>query len=115
MRVSATLIVRDESEFIEDCLRSLIGIVDEIIVVDTGSHDDTVVRASRFPINLYRFEWCNDFSAARNYAIGKATGDWILYIDADERLEVRDQALWRAAVESNNKAAWRLRFYPRVG
>jgi hypothetical protein len=115
MRVSATLIVRDESEFIEGCLRSLIGIVDEVIVVDTGSRDDTVVKALRFPIKLYRYEWCNDFSAARNYAISKASGEWILYIDADERLEVRDPALWCAAVRAKSKAGWRLRFYPRVG
>jgi tetratricopeptide (TPR) repeat protein len=115
MRVSASLIVRDESAFIEGCLESLSGKVDEIVVVDTGSVDDTVVKALRFPIKLHSFEWCGDFSAARNYAIAQSSGDWILYIDADERLEVPDMAIWRATLADKNKAAWRLRLYLRVG
>lgn len=115
MRVSASLIVRDESAFIEGCLESLWGKVDEIVVVDTGSLDDTVVRALRYPIKLYSFEWCRDFSAARNYAIAQASGDWILYIDADERLEVPDLAVWRETLADKSKAAWRLRFHLRVG
>jgi tetratricopeptide (TPR) repeat protein len=115
MQVSATLIVRDEGFHIEACLRSLVGIVDEIIVVDTGSRDQTVEKALRFPIKFHAFEWCQDFSAARNYAISKASGEWILYIDADERLEVRDRALWREIVADKSKVGWRLRFYPRVG
>jgi len=114
IQISATLIVRDESVYIEACLRSLVGIVDEIIVVDTGSRDDTVEKALRFPIKLHTFEWCHDFSAARNYAISKACGEWILYIDADERLQVRDLALWRDMAADKTKAGWRLRFYPRV-
>ncbi len=114
MRVSAALIVRDESAFIDACLESLAGVVDEIVVVDTGSTDDTIERARRFPIELRHFHWCGDFSAARNYAIEQARGEWILYIDADERLEVPDFALWREALEDTSKAAWKLRFYPRV-
>ncbi len=90
MRVSAALIVRNELAFIDDCLKSLTGVVDEIVVVDTGSTDDTVEKARHFPVNLHTFKWRNDFSAARNYAIDQASGDWILYIDADERLEVPD-------------------------
>lgn len=115
MRVTAVLIVRDESAFISDCLASLEGIVDEIVVVDTGSTDDTIEKASRFPVKLHRFEWRHDFSAARNFALEQATGDWILYIDADERLEVPDLALWREAIRDRSKAGWKLRFYPRVG
>jgi tetratricopeptide (TPR) repeat protein len=115
MRVSATLIVRDESAFIEECLASLEGFVDEIVLVDTGCHDDTLEKARRFPIKLHSFPWCQDFSAARNYAIAQAGGEWILYIDADERLEVRDRQLWNDMLADNRKAAWKLRFYPRVG
>jgi tetratricopeptide (TPR) repeat protein len=115
MRVSAALIVRDESAFIGDCLASLSGHVDEIIVVDTGSIDDTIEKARRFPIKLHTFQWCQDFAAARNYALDQTTGDWILYIDADERLEVPDPALWRDALADKSKAAWRLRFYLRAG
>ena len=115
MRVSAALIVRDESAFIEDCIASISGHVDEIVVVDTGSIDDTIEKARRFPIKLHEFQWCQDFAAARNYAIAQANGEWILYIDADERLEVPDPALWRDCLADKTKAAWRLRFYLRVG
>lgn len=114
MQVSATLIVRDESAFIEECLASLQGFVDEIVLVDTGCRDDTLEKARRFPIKLHFFPWCHDFSAARNYAIAQASGQWILYIDADERLEVRDRQLWNGVLADRGKAAWKLRFYPRV-
>lgn len=114
MSVSAAMIVRDESAFIEACLESLDSMVDEIVVVDTGSTDDTIERALRFPVKLRHFQWCGDFSAARNYAIEQASGEWILYIDADERLDVPDLALWREVFEDRRKAAWKLRFYPRV-
>jgi glycosyltransferase involved in cell wall biosynthesis len=115
MRVSATLIVRDESPFIEGCLASLLGFVDEIILVDTGSRDDTTEIAERYSIKLHSFPWRDDFSAARNYAIAQAKGDWILYIDADERLEVPERQLWNDVLADSGKAAWKLRFYPRVG
>jgi hypothetical protein len=114
MRVTAALIVRDEAKFIEGCLSSLADVVDEIVLVDTGSTDDTIDRAQRFPIKLRHFEWGEDFSAARNYAIEQSSGDWILYIDADERLEICDPAAWHAALGDRSKAGWKLRFYPRV-
>ncbi len=114
-RVSAVLIVRDESEFIEDCLRSLVGNVDEIVVVDTGSRDDTIEVASRFPINLHHFAWCNDFSAARNFALERASGDWILSIDADERLEIPNRHAFSQLLSDGGKVGWKLRLHPRVG
>jgi hypothetical protein len=115
MRVSAALIVRNESAFIDDCLRSLTGVVDEIVVVDTGSTDDTMEKARRFPVGLHTFKWCNDFSAARNFAIDQASGDWILYVDADERLDVPDRAAWNDVIADRRKVGWRLRFHQRVG
>lgn len=114
-RVSATLIVRNESEFIGDCLRSLHRNVDEIVVVDTGSQDDTVAIAKQFGAKLCEFEWCDDFSAARNYALNQATGDWILYIDADERLEIPDPSSYSRLLADSTKVAWNLRLHPRVG
>ena len=63
MRVTAALIVRDEADFIEGCLSSLAGAVDEIVLVDTGSTDDTIDKAQRFPIKLHHFKWVEDFSA----------------------------------------------------
>jgi tetratricopeptide (TPR) repeat protein len=115
MRVSATLIVRNEAAFIEDCLASLVDFVDEIVLVDTGSSDDTLQKARRYPVSFHSFPWCDDFSAARNYAIEQASGEWILYIDADERLEVPDPDLWNDVLADDRKAAWKLRLYPRVG
>jgi tetratricopeptide (TPR) repeat protein len=113
--VSATLIVRDEAAFIEDCLRSLVGYVDEMIVVDTGSCDDTVEIARRYPIKLYHFPWCDDFSAARNHALERSGGDHILYIDADERLEVLDRDAFARSLSDRSKIAWQLRLHPRIG
>jgi glycosyltransferase involved in cell wall biosynthesis len=113
--VSAALIVRDESKFISDCLRSLVDHVDEIVVVDTGSGDDTIAIASRFPVNLYQFPWCGDFSAARNYALDRAASDWILYIDADERLAIPDRDEFHRLLADRRQVAWKLRLHPRVG
>ena len=112
--MSATLIVRDESRVIEDCLQSLIGKADEIVVVDTGSHDDTIEKALRYPIKLHHFSWCDDFSAARNYALKRATGDWTLYIDADERFEVPEAARLEAVLDDCEKVAWNLQLHPRI-
>ncbi len=114
-RVTAALIVRDEAEFIEDCLRSLVGNVDEIVLVDTGSRDQTLDIARRFPVELHHFPWCDDFSAARNFALDRASGDWILYIDADERLDIPDRDAWLKLLADRDKVAFRLRLHPRVG
>jgi tetratricopeptide (TPR) repeat protein len=113
-RLTAAMIVRNEAAFIEDCLQSLAGTVDEIILVDTGSSDDTLEKASRFPVSIHHFAWCDDFAAARNYALDRATGDWILYIDADERFQVRDRARLRQTLDDDSKVAWNLRFHPRI-
>ncbi len=83
-KISAILIVKNEENHLERCLQSIQGGVDEIIVVDTGSTDKTVEIAESFGATIGHFEWCNDFSAARNYSLGLATGDWALWIDADE-------------------------------
>jgi hypothetical protein len=114
-RVTAALIVRDEAEFIAECLASLVGQIDEIVLVDTGSRDRTIEIASRFPIKLRHFPWCNDFSAARNFALQKATGDWILYIDADERLDIPRRDEYAQVLSEPGKVAWKLRLHPRVG
>ncbi|MBX9775213.1 MAG: glycosyltransferase [Xanthobacteraceae bacterium] len=113
-RVTAALIVRNESGTIEGCLQSLTGQVDEIVVVDTGSRDDTVAKIKRFPVNLHRFDWCDDFSAARNFAIDHARGDWILYIDADERLAAPGADNLAKITADDSKVAWNVRFHPRV-
>ena len=113
--VTAALIVRDEAEYIADCLSSLAGHVDEIILVDTGSRDRTIEIAGRFPVKLYHFSWCNDFSAARNFSLQQATGDWILFIDADERLEIPSRDEYVRLLSERGKVGWILKLHPRVG
>lgn len=86
-KLSACLIVKNEKDHIRDVLSSLTGI-DEIVVVDTGSQDNTVDLAREFTDKVFTdFQWCDDFAAARNHALSKCTGDWVLSIDADEVLE----------------------------
>jgi glycosyltransferase involved in cell wall biosynthesis len=85
--LSACLIVKNEEQRLPQCLESLRSLTDEIIVVDTGSSDRTVAIAKKYQARVFHFEWCDDFSQARNYAIAQAKGKWILVIDADEVLE----------------------------
>lgn len=84
MIISASIIVKNEQDCLRDCLESLKNVVDEIVVTDTGSTDNTVEIAREYTDNVYFFEWQDDFSAAKNYSIGKASGDYVLVIDADE-------------------------------
>ncbi|MDE8349632.1 MAG: glycosyltransferase [Acidocella sp.] len=107
--------VRDEAHFIEDCLKSLAGTVDDVIVIDTGSADDTVAISQQYGARLGYFAWCNDFSAARNHALAQVEHEWVLYIDADERLMVPDMAHWRACLADATKAALNLRLHPKLG
>ena len=85
-RLSVCMIVRDEERNLPRCLKSVKSIADEIIVVDTGSQDNTVLVAKELGADVYYFEWCDDFAAARNESLKHATGDWIFQIDADEEL-----------------------------
>jgi tetratricopeptide (TPR) repeat protein len=83
--LGACLIVRNEAENLPDCLASLQG-CDAVVVVDTGSSDDTVTVASRWGAQVHEIAWPGDFAAARNTALGFLSTDWVLVIDADERL-----------------------------
>ncbi len=84
--ISLCMIVKDEEENLPGCLESVRGLVDEIIVVDTGSADKTVGIAESFGARVFPFPWKEDFAAARNESIFRASGEWIFYLDADERL-----------------------------
>jgi tetratricopeptide (TPR) repeat protein len=86
MKVSLCMIVRNEEAYLDGCLASVSGIADETIVVDTGSTDATRTIALSHGAQVYDFEWCDDFAAARNESIRRASGDWILWMDADDRL-----------------------------
>ncbi|HET7629639.1 MAG TPA: glycosyltransferase [Bacillales bacterium] len=85
--LSLCIIVKDEEDVLERCLNSVEGHVDEIVVVDTGSTDRTLEIAGRFTDNIHHFDWIDDFAAARNFAQSKASGEWILVLDADEYVE----------------------------
>ncbi len=89
-KLSLCMITKNEETFLADCLNSVKGLVDEIIVVDTGSEDRTKEIARGFTNKVFDFAWTNDFSAARNEAIFRATGDWVLVLDADEELDKKD-------------------------
>ncbi len=91
--LAATLIVKDEAATLPDCLASLHGIVDEIVVYDTGSTDDTVTIARTAGARVIQGYWDNDFARARNAALDLTRADWILVIDADERLVANPAAL----------------------
>ena len=82
--LSLCMIVKNEGKNLKSCLSKIVAFVDEIIIVDTGSADNTKFIATEFTNKIYDFEWCNDFSKARNFSISKASNDWILVLDADE-------------------------------
>ena len=84
IRISACVITKNEDQNIGSWLRCMSAIADEMIVVDTGSKDKTVAMAEAAGAKVYSFKWINDFAAAKNYALDRATGDWILFLDADE-------------------------------
>ncbi len=85
--ISVCMIVKNEEKVLERCLRSLQGIWDELIIVDTGSSDKTKEIASCFTDKIYDFRWIDDFSAARNFAFSKAGCDYIYSADADEVID----------------------------
>jgi glycosyltransferase involved in cell wall biosynthesis len=105
LRLSACLIVKDEAALLPGCLASLEGVVDEVVVHDTGSSDDTVAIARAAGATVVEGTWDDDFGAARNVALEACRGDWVLHIDADERIAAGvDGAALRAALASPSTA-----------
>lgn len=93
-QLSICMIVKDEQDLLPRCLDSLQGIADEIIIVDTGSQDETKAIAKRYTDKIYDYQWNQDFAAARNESLRHATGKWILVLDADEYLAAVDYKEW---------------------
>lgn len=85
--ISLCMIVKDEEKVLDNCLNTVKDIVDEIIIVDTGSNDKTIEIAKKYTHKIYNFKWENDFAKARNYSLSKATKDYILWLDADDFLK----------------------------
>ncbi len=108
--VSVTMIVKDEEANLPDCLESIRGLADELIVVDTGSSDRTKEVAARYGAKVYDFQWRDSFAAARNEALRHATGAWVFWLDADDRLDEENRAKLRGlfATLKDEPAAYRM-------
>ena len=89
--ISLCMIVKNEEKLLGRCLESVKDIVDEIIIVDTGSNDNTKTIANKFTNLVYDFKWVDDFSKARNYSFSKASKDYILWLDADDIILEEDR------------------------
>jgi tetratricopeptide (TPR) repeat protein len=113
--ISAALIVRNEENHVGGCLQSIVGLVDEIVVVDTGSGDRSREIAAAHGARVVDYEWHDDFAAARNHAIDQAVGDWILYIDADERVCPYDRRIVEGELSDPGLCACTVRFHARTG
>jgi len=100
MTISLCMIVKNEEEVLARCLESIRGLVDEIIIVDTGSTDATKLIAAQYADKVLDFEWIDDFSAARNFAFDQATMDFQMWLDADDILpEDEREKFWRMKKE----------------
>ena len=85
--ISLCMIVKNEEGHLPACLGCVADLVDEIIVVDTGSTDATLDVARQCGAHVHEFSWCDDFAAARNQSLRHATGEWIFWLDADDRID----------------------------
>jgi len=117
VRLSLAMIVKNEQQHLAHCLESVRDLVDEMVVLDTGSTDDTVKMARSFGARVESFTWIDDFAAARNASIECCTGDWILVLDADESIDPLDHGLIRQALENAEIQGYMLwlRNYMRSG
>jgi len=101
--ISLCMITKDEDNFIQECLDSAKKYVDEIVIVDTGSKDNTVKIAKDFGAKVFHRKWVNDFSASRNESIKHARSDWIIVLDADEVITEQDWKRIKELVEKADK------------
>ncbi|MTI80115.1 MAG: glycosyltransferase [Firmicutes bacterium] len=100
--ISLCMIVKNEEHCLARCLSSAQDCVDEIIIVDTGSDDNTVEIAKQFGAKTFYYQWNDDFASARNYSLSKASGDWVIYLDADEELEPNCCDRFRNLINNND-------------
>ena len=113
--ISAAMIVRNEERFLEGCLESLRGVVDEVVVVDTGSSDASKDIALSSGARVFDFPWNGSFADARNEALGRSEGRWILYIDADERFVSGGRDAVEKELSRPGYAAHTVKFHPITG
>lgn len=106
LSISLSMIVKNEGKHLYDCLNSVNDVVDEIVIVDTGSTDNTLEIAKSFNAKIFYFDWNDDFSAARNFSLSNCTGKWILYLDADERLDKKSAVKIKSLTETNDNVGY---------
>ena len=107
-RLSVCMIVKNEERFLAQALRSVRGVAHQVIVVDTGSTDHTVAIAREHGAEVHHFQWNDNFSDARNFALEHARGDWVLSLDADEELTPESiEKLWQD-LAAPNRLAYRI-------
>lgn len=111
MKLTACMIVKNEAEMLGRNLPALAKYLDEIIVVDTGSSDGTAALAQSCGARVFSFDWINDFAAARNESLKHATGDWIIWLDADELLLADDLIALRKILETTDQNACAVTIY----
>lgn len=102
--LSLSMIVKDEADYLARCLDSVIDCVDEIVIVDTGSSDQTLAIAQEYKARIYHFDWQNDFSAARNFSLQQCRSDWVLVLDADEYLDANGRSALKAYLQTDLKS-----------
>lgn len=97
------MVVRNEADFLHACLRTTTPVVGEVILVDTGSTDETPRIGAGYGAKIYSFTWKNDFSAARNFSLQQATKPWVLVMDADEVLSPQDYHKLALLLEASSR------------
>lgn len=112
-RISACLIVKNEQPFLDGCLLSLRDLVDEVVIVDTGSTDASIDIARSHGARVIKWAWRNDFAAARNVGLDAAGSEWLLYIDADERLVTPSREALRQGLAAPDVFAANMKFRVR--
>lgn len=104
LKISACYIAKNEAENLAKSIKSLKNQVNEIVVVDTGSTDNTIVVARRLGARVYSFPWQDDFSKARNFALSKAKGEWLVLLDADEYFTAKTAGNIRQVIRQAQQA-----------
>ncbi len=98
--LSLCMIVKNEERFLRNCLESVKDVVDEVVIVDTGSTDGTLDIAREYGAKIVPYEWNDDFAEARNLSLEHATGNWVLWLDADEEIAPGSGPLFREAMRN---------------
>lgn len=104
--LSFCLIAKNEEKYLPQLLKSVENIVDEIIIVDTGSTDKTKEIGKKFGANVFDFEWSKDFSVARNFSIDQAAGDWVMIMNPDEKIGEKDKVNLKSLLVKEPKKAY---------